>query len=234
MRTRELVTGKYINKENTTYALYKEDGSVFQIIKEYEPFRIGNQNREFVPVSVPKKNGNGTILMCQKFGNNGDVIEQFPLPHGKKGLWALTSGAARRGVFHRYNEPKTELEKVLASMGISTNLIERVPSIDVKLEVGGELCHHVTKQWGYGCVHDGSEKDLNEPDWVPDTFFNQYHRGCMCSTYTTRVTGGTYAIYYSIGTYMNGSNYRHIERVIVTPEADGKKVIEEIKKIVNK
>ena len=234
MKTREVVTGYYTNKDNNTYVLYKEDGSIFQTIKENESFRIGNQLREFIPVSVPKKNGNGTILMCQKFGDNGNIIEEFPLPHGKKGLWALTSGAARRGVFHRYNEPKTELEKELASMGISTNLIERVSSIDVKLEVGGELCHHVTKQWGYSCVYDGTDKELTEPEYVPDTFFNQYHRGCMCSTYDIRVAGGTYVIYYSIGTYMNGSNYRHIERVIVTPEADEKGVIEEINKIVNK
>lgn len=227
MATRALVTGRYIN--NSTYVLYNEDGSIFMIIKEGEGFKIDNQIRLWYPIRVAKRKGKGTILMCQKFGDGGNVIEEFPLIHNKRGLWALTSGAARNGVFHNYHEPKTELEKQLAEMGVSRKVIEKVDSIDVEIEVGGQLCHHCTNNWGYDFISDGQCKDLTEPEYAPDDHFNQYHRGCMISTYQIKVYDATYVIYYSIGTYMNGCRHRNVQRVIVTPDADEKKVVEELK-----
>ena len=68
--------------------------------------------------------------MCQKYGDSGNVIEEFLLPHGKKGLWALSSGAARNGVFHTYHEPKTKLEKILSATGENKNVIEKTDKID--------------------------------------------------------------------------------------------------------
>lgn len=224
MATRALVTGKYINK--STYVLYNEDGSEFMQLREGECFKIGNQMRAWYPIRVAKKSGKGTIMICRKFGDSGNVIEEFPLIHNKRGLWAITSGAARNGVFHNYYEPQSELEKKLASMGISKNVIERVNNIDVELEVGGQLCNHCTKKRGYGIVSDGEYKDLTEPEYAPDDHFNQYHRGCMISTYKTRVYDATYVIYYSIGTYMNGYVHKNVQRVIITPKANESKVIE--------
>ncbi len=229
MATRVLVTGKYVNK--STYVLYNEDGTEFQVIREGEGFKIDNQLRWWYPIRVAKKNGKGTILMCQKFGDSGNVIDEFPLIHNKRGLWALTSGAARNGVFHNYREPQSELEKKLASMGVSRKVIEKVDKIDVELEVGGQLCHHCTSNWGYGSISDGKYEDLTEPEYAPDDHFNQYHRGCMISTYQTRVYDATYVIYYSIGTYMNGCRHRNVQKVIITPNADEKKVVEELSEI---
>ena len=227
MATRVLVTGRYINK--STYVLYNEDGTEFKVIREGEGFRIDNQLRLWYPVRVSKKNGKGTILMCQKFGDRGNVIEEFPLIHNKRGLWALTSGAARNGVFHNYREPKTELEKQLSVMGVSSRIIEKVDTIDLELELGGQLCHHCTTNWGYGCITDGDIEDLTEPEYAPDDHYNQYHRGCMVSTYQARIFNATYAIYYSIGTFMNGCRYRHIQRVIITPNAEESEVVQELK-----
>lgn len=226
MKTREIVTGKYINK--STYVLYKEDGSVFQTIKEHEPFTIGNQLRTWVPVRVPKKNGKGTILICQKYGDSGNVIEEFPLPHGKKGLWALSSGAARNGVFHTYHEPKTKLEKILSATGVNKNVIEKTDKIDVELEVGGQLCGHCTSNWGYWLITDGKKENITEPKRAPDDDSNIWHRGCMVSTYRARVYDATYVIYYSVGTRMNGTVYKRIEKVLLAKGADENKVVEKI------
>ena len=227
MATRELVTGRYSNR--STYVLYKEDGSEFKTIKEGEAFKIGNQLRPWYPVRVAKKRGKGTILMCQKFGSDGNIIEEFPLIHNKRGLWALTSGAARRGVFHSYHEPANELERELDKIGVSRKIIEVVDQIDLELEVGGQLCHHCVNKWGYGLVTDGKEEEITEPDRAPDDHPNQYHRGCEISTYIERVYNATYIIYYKISTTMNGSVRENVERVIMTKEADVKEVVKELK-----
>lgn len=229
MATRVLVTGRYINK--STYVLYNEDGTEFQVIREGEAFKIGNQIRMWYPIRVAKKNGKGTILMCQKFGDSGNVIDEFPLIHNKRGLWALTSGAVRNGVFHNYHEPKSELERQLASMGVSRKVIQKADIIDVELELGGQLCSHCTKKWGYGCITDGEEEKLTDPEYASEDHFNQYHRGCMISTYQARIYEANYVIYYSIGTYMNGTTHSNVQRVIITPNADESRVVEELKNI---
>lgn len=82
--SRVLVTGRYLNK--STYVLYNEDGTVFKTIKEGKGFKIGNQLRMWYPIRVPKNNGKGTILMCQKFGDKGNVIDEFPLIQNKRGV----------------------------------------------------------------------------------------------------------------------------------------------------
>lgn len=225
---RELVTGKYSSE--SIYVLYKEDGTVFQVIREGEPFKIANQFRSWLPVKVPNKKGRGTILMCQKYGNRGNIIDEFPLIHNKRGLWALTSGSARRGVFHKYQEPVTELEKQLSEKGISPHVVKHVEKIDMVLELGGELCSHVINKWGYKCITDADFKDLTSPDIVPETHPNQYHRGCDASTYLSQVMGGTYAIYYSIETYMNGTIYAKIKEIYLTPNANEKQIAELIEK----
>lgn len=228
MATRKLVTGRYINR--STYVLFSEDGTEFKTIREGEAFKIGNQIRPWYPVRVAKKNGKGTILMCQKFGSNGNVIEEFPLIHGKHGLWALTSGAARKGVFHNYHAPSSELESQLDKIGVSRKIIEKVDNIDIELEVGGQLCHHCTNKWGYGCITDGKEEDITEPNRAPDDHPNQYHRGCEISTYIERIYNATYIIYYSIHTTMNGSMRENVEKVILTKEADESEVVKELKR----
>lgn len=224
--TRILVTGRYSNPN--TYVLYKDDGTVFQVVNKGEPFEIDNQFRPWLPVKVPKKNGNGTILLCRKYGDGGNVIEEFPLIHNKRGLWALTAGAARNGVFHNYHEPQNAIEKALEGLGVSRNVVEHRDIIDIALEVGGQLCHHVTNKHGYDCLTDGKTEDITEPLYVND-HPNHFHVGCMESTYKIRVHDATYVVYYEINTSMNGTVYKHLQNVIVTPNANENDVVDAIK-----
>ncbi len=221
--SRQLVTGRYINK--STYVLYNEDGSIFQTIKEGEPFFIDNQFKSWLPVRVPNKSGHGTILMCRK-----ETGEEFPLPHNKKGLWATSSGAARNGVFHRYKEPTTPLEKVIAEVGAPLSVIKRVDLLDETLEVGGELCNHVQSKWGYEVVQeDCLVEQLTKPEVVED-HLNIFHRGCQCSTYESRYFGGSYLIYWEIGTYANSTVHKTLKKVVLAIGADETHVSERIKK----
>ena len=224
--SRILVKGSYINP--STYILVRENGSVFQKITEGEPFVIDNQMRSFVPVRVRKKNGHGTILMCRKFGDYGNVIEEFPLRHNKVGLWATSSGSARNGVFHTYHEPQTALERQLASMSLSRHIIEVVPKIDEELEIGGQLCSHCVKKWGFGVSTDGQIIHLTEPQLSTQP---GYHFGCMESTYLVNIVEATYLIYYSVHTAMNGIHYRSVDRIIVNPDVDEDILVEYLKKI---
>lgn len=227
--TRALVTGRYLNK--STYVLYNQDGSVFQTIKEGEGFCIDNQMKQWIPVLVARKNGRGTILMCRKFRNNGEILEEFPLIHNKVGLWALTSGAARNGVFHNYKKPQTGLEVQLSSMGVPARVLSQVNSIDVTLELGGQLCHHCTHNWGFVCKTDCKVEALTEPNYASEDEFNQYHHGCMISTYQAHIYGGTFLIYWNVDTYMNGCRHQEVQKVLVTPHADENNVIEALKSI---
>lgn len=223
MATRELVKGMYIN--NRTYVLYKEDGTEFQTIREGEPFRIDNQMSSWVPVRVPRKSGRGTILVCKK------GTQEFPLIHNKRGLWALTSGAARRGVFHNYREPQTEIERQLAEMSASRRIIEKVDKIDLVLKVGGKLCSHIDYKYGFGYFSDGRCHQITEPRRV-HMHPNQYHIGCADSSHEERVYDATYLVYYSIDTHLNGVVYYNPLRVILTPEADEAKVVEELRRLM--
>lgn len=195
--------------------LYNEDGSIYMTIEEGIPFRIGNQMRKWFPVR------RGGVIVCEKYRDNGRVLESFALPDGKKGLWAVSSGSARNGVFHNYKEPKTELEAKVVAMGHSPSIIKRVPKIDIELVVGGKVCHHNMKKNGFDSVHDGESEDVTEPDFV-------FHGRdcCLNSTYIERVWGGTYLIYYQIRT-----TSRYLENIYITPEADEAEVIKEMDEI---
>ena len=102
-------------------------------------------------------------------------------------------------------------------------------SIDVEMTVGGELCSHCTENNGFWYITDGESEDLTKPEYAPMTHSNQYHRGCMVSTYQTRIFNASYVIHYSIGTYMNGCRHRNVLKVLITPNADETKIIEKLK-----
>lgn len=221
--SRILVTGRYVN--DSTYHLIDENGEIFKIIKEGEPFTIGNQMKPWNPVRVPKKKGNGTILMCQKYSGKGNVMDEFPLIPNMRGLWALTSGSARRGVFHWYHEPQNELERVLAKHDAGKSKIKRVDTIEgIQFEVEGPLCRHCSSGWKYDVVTDGIEERITEPLIVPKTHTNQYHWGCYASSYEAYFHNATYLVYYHIHTTMNGYWQRSIEAVYLTPHADENEV----------
>ena len=221
---REIVVGRYVNPR--TYVLYKEDGTEFMTIKEGRGFRIGYQFRPWIPIRVKKKNGKGTILVCKKFSGDGELMDEFPLIHNKKGLWAKTSRAARKGVFRPYIEPKTETEKQLMIFGISPKIIKKVDRIDFVLENGGATCYHVEKIHGYEIYTDGKEEKLTEPQYAPMNHPNQFHRGCMISTYKARIHGGTFLIYVEIRRKSTGRNYKYIHNIWVTPNVEDKELAE--------
>lgn len=228
-KTRALVTGKYLKKG--IYVLYNEDGSEFQVIREGEAFTIEKQLTPWYPIRVKKKNGKGTILVCQKFGDDGTIIDEFPLIHNKTGLWALTSRAARNGVFHNYNIPTSELEKQLALMGFTKKIITSVPEIDVQLELGGQLCHHCNRNFGYVCITDGTIEKISLPAYASRKNRIHKNKNCMISTYYARVYNATYVIYYSVGTYSNGCRHNDLERIILTKDADESLVTKKLAKI---
>ena len=101
-------------------------------------------------------------------------------------------------------------------------MIERVETIDVELELGGQICSHCIRKYGYGCITDGKKQYLTEPEYAPETHSNQYHRGCMISTCTARIYEATYVIYCSIGTRMNGGLYKVVQRVILAGANESK------------
>lgn len=224
---RVLVIGKYSNNDNREYILRYEDGNIFQVIREYEEFYIDNQMRGWMPVPTTTRSGK-TILVCKKFNDWGEVIEEFPLPHNKKGLWALSSGSARNGVFHNYREPTTELEKVLSEMGYSPKIVEKIDTA-VQLTVGGNLCSHCCAPYGYWFVTDGKRRDLTEPKRYPEDGLNIAHRGCIEGYFEEEISDFSFVIYYNIDTYMGGSTHKTLEKIFIKDTVDENTVIEKIK-----
>ena len=118
MKSRILVTGKYSKGD---YILYKENGSIHQKIKPYQRVRIEGKASDWIP--IPIKDRKYRMLVCRKFDENKNIIEEVPLIEGKRGLWALTNKAAENGLFHAYREPKTDLEKLLVTFYFISNLL---------------------------------------------------------------------------------------------------------------
>lgn len=206
------------------YVLTKvEDGTEYMRIRAGVPFRIDNQMRNWYPTLEEGRNGK-PIMICWK----GD--EYFYLPEGKIGLWATSSGSARRGVFHRYTPPKNAIEVAVEHNG-GRSVLHCVESIDQKLEIGGRCCSHVTHPWWYTARTDGASEQLTYPSIVEE-HSNQYHVGCYDSSWTERFTGGTYLVHAYYGSYMNGARYCQILGVWYTPEADKDKVAEAINRVV--
>jgi len=239
--TRILVKGRYINR--STYVLKREDDSVFQTIREGEPFRIGNQMRDFVPVRVSKKNGNGTILVCKKYADDGGVLESFPLPQGKRGLWALTSGAARNGVFHPYREPCDELERVLRTLHLPKSLIRLCEAnegddgyvnpdvlVNTSYQIVDRDCGHMVDPYYAAFLTDGAFRE--EGDYREFNNNPRLHQGeacCVDGWVNYRVEHANYVVEY----HVEGCRTRivNIDSVKLSKNADRKKVAEAIKSL---
>ncbi len=95
---RILVTGKYVDP--STYVLYLENGEIYRTLEESIPLKIADE--VWCPIKLKNSLGTGTILMCKKWDKNGNEIDEFPLIHNKKGLWAINQASAKRGIFHKY------------------------------------------------------------------------------------------------------------------------------------
>lgn len=211
MNTRILVTISYLS--NILVNLVREDGSVFQTIKVGEPFCVGNQMRDFIPqfCSQDRK------IHCRKFGNSGNVIEDVYLPRGRKVLWALTSGAARRGLFHIYREPTDSLDAALQRLGFGRSVVTVVDEIkDVLVNDGGPDCGHQLRPWGRCFNTDGDAVLRHEGACADEHHSNQFHRGCKEEPDLYKVSGGTFVIEWEYDGVLAGNSHDHIKQIVMT------------------
>lgn len=218
-----------------TVELYNEEG-VIQRITPNEIFSVGNSIGGFwgKPIEINKEpriqliNVSGTqkswdINTLENRLKDAKGIILFP---GDIGFWALSSGAARNGIFHRKRTENDPLKKFFREeLHISTKTIEYVDSIDKLVELGGNLCSHRSSGMNYTFITDGMSSLKYESSYAPDTHSNQYHRGCQTSPEVYQVTGGSYLVTFSQDEF---TGYK-IQNIFLTATADKKRVIEYIK-----
>lgn len=235
MSSRQFVIGRYVDPD--TYVLYKEDDTIFKVIRVGEPFKIGRQVKAWNPEKVQNKNGNGTLIVCRKYSDDGKVIEEFILTDGKRGLWALTAGAARNGVFHRYRKPTNTLEQTLFDSGMPNRLVFYTDhTINETLELGGWYCPKFSANGdgskSHVAISDGNVKHLTDAEY-PRICTNQCRPFCEHpAPYDAKITGGTYMIYYTVCRKKSGKEAHYIEKIVVTPDADLEEVSKQVKKVV--
>lgn len=216
MNTRILVTINYLS--NTVANLVREDGSVFQTIEVGKPFCIGNQMRDFVPQFCPQDRK----IHCRKFDNAGYVMEDVYLPRNKKVLWALTSGSARRGLFHIYREPTDSLDAALQRIGCGRSVISMVDTIkDVLVEKGGPDCGHQIQPYGYCFCTDAKDVVLrHEGAFADEKHPNQFHRNCKEEPDLYKINGGTFVVEWRYDGVRPGNCHDRIQEIIMAKGCD--------------
>lgn len=216
MNTRILVTVSYLS--SALVHLTREDGSVFQVIKAGEPFRVGNQMREFVPQYCQKDRK----IHCRKYDNAGYVMEDVYLPRGRKVLWALTSGSARRGLFHMYREPVDSLDAALQKLGFGRSIVTVVDTIkDILVNDGGPDCGHQLQPWG--CCFDTDSDDVvlrHEGAFADENHSNQFHRHCKEEPDLYKINGGTYVVEWEYSGVRPGNCYDRIKQLILAKDCN--------------
>lgn len=211
--TRILLYGNYITpltQHPLKYELRRQDDEVYLVIEEGKPFITANQNRPYIPISIPNKTQDGNWLICQQFDDNGNIIDSFPLYPKKLGLWALTPEAARNGIFHKYKIPQNPLQKELQQQGISRQIIHEVP----------DICHLMT----YGFISANRFS----------TFYGDTITPYPESTEKQRllVEGHTFLIIYTIDNpSKKGQDPIYIHDIFITKNVDYQEVIHAIKTI---
>lgn len=211
MNTRILVVVAY--RSNREVDLVKEDGSVYQTIKVGEPFRVGNQMRDFIPQYCQQDRK----IHCRKFDSAGRVMEDIYLPRGRKVLWALTSGSARRGLFHMYREPQDTLDAALQRLGVGRSVISSVDVIrDVLVEDGGPDCGHQLQPWGCCFDTDGDATLRHEGACADEHHPNQFHRGCREEPDLYKINGGSYVIEWYYDGVRSGNSHDRIKQIVMT------------------
>ena len=212
MDSRVLVTGKY---EKGNYILYREDNTIFKRIKPYKRIRIEGKTTDWIPIYV--RNGKYRTLICRKVDKERNIVEEFPLIHNKRGLWALTKKAAENGIFHAYREPKTELEKLLDSMQISLKNLQYCNKIDTVLKVTNPNSKLYDKYCKYHVETDCKIENIGNT-------FGEHH-----IFQNIHVYGGSFVIYYRTGMYSDKTEYKRIEQVFYSHKVNMKQLISFIK-----
>lgn len=199
-KTREKVQ---INISGDKAILKGVDNGFLLELTNGESYKLSNQLRSW-EVSV-YKNQKGGVLKLTKRNDYGKILEECRAYEGQIYLFAVTSGAARNGVFHRYIAPQNVLEQELDNLGLGRGKSKMiyVDSINVELTAGvlGEIKEK---------IYTDGECRLLRWEFANETSINQ-------------VTGGTYCIHFQIAKRVI------IPKIWVTPQADLSVVAEKIK-----
>lgn len=149
------------------------------------------------------------------------------------GLWATSSGSARRGLWHRYNPVADPIVMALREAQMPSNLLVEVAEINKEVSHGGNLCKHSTTAGNSSYFHetDGKEEVLDWGETV-ESHGNQYHIGCSSSPGRVRITSGTFLIEAVERKAMNSSDYPSIVAVSVTKSANRALVADKIREVM--
>jgi hypothetical protein len=224
-----MVTGNYDGSGN--YVLTTEGGEVHMSIAPMSTFGIGNSIGGYFArpiryagqkmLSIVRIGGSETRLSPETLSSRHGQEKGFILRPGMKGLWATSSGSARKGVFHPIRETNDPIILALREIKMPSSLLQEVESIDLDVLKGGDLCSHSVSEGDYWLSFktDGQAKRTHDGEFVK-SHFNQFHVGCMSSPATYHITGGTYVVQSGDKKAMNGFDYPYIGKITVTKSAD--------------
>ena len=227
--SRQLVSVVYTNNNNAQ-CLNPETSEVIRVFEPETIISIGNSIGGYYCRGSNWK-GDPRIELVRLSGREKhlNLREIWDLTKDRQGetirpglmLMATSSGAARNGVFHRYTPPTSPLEFALRDRRVSFRIVEKVESIDLQVQRGGNLCSHSTTPGNYrhGYVTDCQEELVKEGERVGH-HMNRFHRGCMRSPATYRLHGGTFIVNTFTRKCMNGGDFSEVTKVILTPGAD--------------
>lgn len=208
-----------------------EDGSLHLTVEPNQVLRIGNSIGGFwakpiryagEPMLALVRIGGSAVgwsaeqLRRQFGGERGTILRPGP------GLWAVSSGAARRGVWHPIREDADPIRSALRSLRFPSTLVRTVDGIDETVYEGGNLCKHSTHGGSNGFFFtDGDASEVLEHATFVRSHGNQYHVGCQETPTRRRVKGGTYLI---VGADVSRDGisgmYPAIHAVVITPKVD--------------
>lgn len=227
------VSGDYDPAGNyvLSYTEGEQIGEIYKSISPNDVFGIGNSIGGYW--AKPITYAGQPMLALIRLGGSEKHLSQEEIRKRKKdekglvlkpmiGLWAVSSGSARNGIFHRWNPPTDEIETALDKCGYGRKCLHRVNSIEgVEVNEGGQLCHHQTGNGsGYVAQYDGKVVETTtEPTYV-ELHMNQHHIGCGESAGTYLINGGTFLLQWYIYQAMNGSWKRSLTAIYITPRAD--------------
>ncbi|TAL20456.1 hypothetical protein EPN90_01005 [Patescibacteria group bacterium] len=242
--SRILVTGNY--DENGGYTLThaegEQKGEVYMTIAPNSAFGVGNSMGGYFArqityvgqkmIALIRVSGSEKHLDPERLNRRLRDQKGFVLRPGMLGLWATSSGSARRGVFHRYEEASDPIVATLREMHMPSNLLTEVERIEVEVFDGGNLCNHSTsdEDHSYYFKTDAASELLERGSYV-ESHVNECHVGCQRSPDRVRIVGGTWLIWADAKRKCR-CNYSSIVQVIVTKEADHNLVAAKIREMM--
>lgn len=206
-------------------------GELLTVIEPNTVFSVGNSIGGYYArqvmytgqrmIAAVRVSGGQKSLSAQQLASITKGGKGFILKPGL-GLWAISSGSAKRGLFHKYTPPTDPIEVALVKVGLGRSVLRLVSEIkEIQVQQGGRLCGHQTSRGrGFASRYDGEvAQTVVEPTYCEE-HDNQYHIGCGETPGTYLVSGGTYALEWSTWQCMNGCWAKQLSAVYVTPGAD--------------